>query len=62
MGLALLIGKIWFALHWKYLLIRHDGRCHSAREHFILARMTKFLRRAAEAIYGVISIVEPICP
>jgi hypothetical protein len=28
-----------------------------AREHFPLERMTNFLRRAVEAIYGVISLV-----
>ena len=62
MGLALLIGNIWIALHWKYLLQRHRGRYRVLRKHFILDRMAQFLRRAVENIYGVISSVEPISP
>jgi putative transposase len=62
MGLALLIGNIWIALHWKYLLQRHRGRYRILRKHFILDRMAQFLRRAVENIYGVISSVEPISP
>jgi putative transposase len=62
MGLALLIGNIWIALHWKYLLQRHRGRHRILRKHFILDRMAQFLRRAVEAVYGVVSSVEPISP
>jgi hypothetical protein len=62
MGLALLIGNIWIALHWKYLQIRCKGRRLIARKHFILDRMAQFLRRAVEAVYGVVSSVEPISP
>lgn len=62
MGLALLIGNIWIALHWKYLLQRHRGRYRILRKHFILDRMAQFLRRAVENIYGVVSCVEPISP
>lgn len=62
MGLALLIGNIWIALHWKYLLQRHRGRYRVLRKHFILDRMAQFLRRAVENIYGIISSVEPISP
>jgi Transposase DDE domain len=62
MGLALLIGNIWIALHWKYLLQRHRGRYRVLRKHFILDRMARFLSRAVEAIYGVVSSVEPISP
>ena len=62
MGLALLIGNIWIALHWKYLLQRHRGRYRILRKHFILDRMAQFLRRAVENIYGVIDSVEPISP
>ena len=62
MGLALLIGNIWIALHWMYLLQRHRGRYRILRKNFILDRMAQFLRRAVENIYGVISSVEPISP
>jgi putative transposase len=62
MGLALLIGNIWIALHWKYLLQRHRGQYRILRKHFILDRMAQFLRRAVENIYGVISSIEPISP
>ncbi|MGI0015981.1 MAG: transposase, partial [Nitrososphaera sp.] len=62
MGLALLIGNIWIALHWKYLLQRYRGRHRILRKHFILDRMAQFLRRAVEAVYGVISVVDQISP
>jgi hypothetical protein len=62
MGLALLIGNIWIALHWMYLLQRQRGRFRILRKDFILDRMAQFLRRAVENIYGVISSVEPISP
>lgn len=62
MGIALLIGNIWIALHWKYLLQRYRGRFRILRKHFILDRMAQFLSRAVEKIYGVVSCVEPISP
>ena len=58
-GLALLLGSMWIALHWKHLQVRGSGPRRVAREHFPLERMTNFLRRAVEAIYGVISLVQP---
>jgi hypothetical protein len=58
-GLALLLGSVWIALHWKYLQVRGSGPRRVARKHFPLERMTNFLRRAVEAIYGVISLVQP---
>lgn len=58
MGLALLIGNIWIMLHWTYLIRRGTGPRRVARKYFILDRMIQFLRRAVEAVYGVISIVD----
>ncbi len=59
MGIALLIGNIWIALHWTFLRCRGSGPRRVARQAFILPCMLQFLRRAVEAIYGVISIVDP---
>ena len=58
-GLALLLGSVWIALHWKYLQVAGSGPRRVAREHFPLERMANFLRRAVETIYGVISLVQP---
>jgi len=59
MGIALLIGNIWIALHWKFLRRRGSGPRRVARQAFILPCMLQFLRRAIEAIYGVISLISP---
>jgi hypothetical protein len=59
MGIALLIGNIWIALHWTFLRRRGSGPRRVARQAFILPCMLQFLRRAVEAIYGVISVVDP---
>jgi len=58
MGLALLINNVWIKLHWTYLVRRDKGPCRVLRKHFILDRMLQFLRRAIEAIYGVVSMVD----
>jgi putative transposase len=58
-GLALLLVNIWIALHWTFLRRRGCGPRRVARQHFTLDRMARFLSRAVEAIYGVVSIVDP---
>ena len=58
MGLALVINNIWIMLHWAYLVRRTQGPRRVARKHFIFDRMLQFLRRAIEAIYGVISMID----
>jgi putative transposase len=59
MGVAVLILNIWIALHWRFLRRRGCGPRRVAREHFTLDRMAHFLSRAVEAIYGVVSVVDP---
>lgn len=59
MGMALLIGNIWIALHWTFLRRRGSGPRRVARQAFILPCMLQFLRRTIEAIYGVISAIDP---
>jgi putative transposase len=59
MGLALLIGNIWIALHWRYLRRRGSGPRRVARQHFTLAQMAHFLVHAIEAIYGVVTVIGP---
>jgi Transposase DDE domain len=58
-GIALLIGNIWIALHWMFLRRRGSGPRRVARWAFILPCMLQFLRRTVEAIYGVISVIDP---
>lgn len=59
MGLALLIGNIWIALHWRYLRRRGSGPRRVAREYFTLAHMAHFLVHAIETIYGVVTLIGP---
>jgi hypothetical protein len=59
MGVALLIVNMWIRLHWLYLRVPAQGPRRVAREYFRLERMTRFLTRAIERIYGVISAVDP---
>jgi putative transposase len=59
MGIALLIGNLWIALHWLYLRRRGSGPRRVARQHFTLSQLAQFLRRAVEAMYGVISTIDP---
>jgi len=59
MGVALLIVNMWIRLHWLYLRIPGQGPRRVAREYFRLERMTRFLTRAIERIYVVVSAVDP---
>ena len=59
MGLALLLGSVWIALHWRYLRVPGSGPRRVLRELFTLEQMADFLRRAVEAIYGVLSQLPP---
>jgi putative transposase len=59
MGIALLIVNMWIRLHWLYLRLPGQGPRRVARARFRLERMTRFLTRAIERVYGVISAVDP---
>lgn len=59
MGLALLIVNMWIRLHWLFLRIPGRGPRRVAHWSFRLDRMTRFLTRAVERFYGVVSAVEP---
>lgn len=59
MALALLLGNIWIALHWRYLRRPGSGPRRVARHYFTLAQLAYFLCRAVEAIYQVLSTVDP---
>jgi putative transposase len=59
MAIALILGNIWIALHWRYLRRRGSGPRRVARWHFTLTQLAQFLRRAIEHIYGAISIIDP---
>jgi putative transposase len=59
MGLALVLLNVWVALQWTYLRLRGSGPRRVAGHHFTLARMARFLSRAVEAVYGVVSYVDP---
>jgi Transposase DDE domain len=58
MGVALLIVNMWIRLHWLFLRLPGRGRPRVARWHFRLERMTRFLTRAIERFYGVVTAVD----
>jgi putative transposase len=59
MGVALLIVNMWIRLHWLFLRIPGRGPRRVAQSSFRLDRMSRFLTRAVERFYGVVSAVEP---
>ena len=59
MGIVLLIVNMWIRLHWLYLRFSGQGPRRVARARFRLELMTRFLSRAIERVYGVISAVDP---
>ena len=60
MGLALLIINVWIHLHWVFLRGPGRGPRRVARSTFRLDRMTRFLTRAIERHYGVVTAVDPL--
>ena len=60
MAIALVLINIWIALQWTYLRVCGSGPRRIARQHLTLERLARFLARAVEAIYGVISLVDPL--
>jgi len=59
MAIALIIGNIWIALHWRYLRQRGSGPRRVARWHFTLTQLAAFLQRAIERLYSVVTIIDP---
>lgn len=59
MGLALLLINIWIRLHWQFLRLPGRGPRRVARWAFRLDRMVRFLTRAIERHYGVVTAVGP---
>jgi hypothetical protein len=57
MGVALLIVNMWIRLHWLYLQLGGRGPRRVARWRFRFDRMTRFLTRAIERYYGVVTAV-----
>lgn len=57
MGLALMIVNVWIRLHWLCLRLPGRGPRRVARWHFRLDRMARFLTRAIERHYGVVTAV-----
>jgi hypothetical protein len=58
MGVALLIVNMWIRLHWLYLRLPGRGPRRVARWRFRLDRMRRFLTRAVERFYGVITAID----
>jgi hypothetical protein len=58
-GVALLIVNMWVRLHWLFLRLPGRGPRRVARWRFRLDRMTRFLTRAVERFYGVVTAVAP---
>jgi hypothetical protein len=59
MGVALLIVNMWIRLHWLFLRLPGSGPRRVARWRFRLDRMSRFLTRAIERFYGVVTAVAP---
>lgn len=59
MGLALVLVNVWIHLHWRFLRVPGPGSRRVARHTFRLDRMTRFLTRAIERHYGVVTAVDP---
>jgi hypothetical protein len=59
MGVALLIVNMWICLHWLFLRLSGRGPRRVARWRFRLDRMSRFLTRAIERFYGVVTAVAP---
>ncbi len=62
LGLALLIVHMWIHLHWLYLRVPGRAPRRVARWRFRLDRMARFLTRAIERHYGVVTAVDPPVP
>lgn len=62
LGLALLIVNVWIRLHWLCLRLPGRGPRRVARWRFRLDRMARFLTRAIERHYGVVTAVDPPPP
>lgn len=58
MGVALLIVNMWIYLHWLFLRLPGRGPRRVARWRFRLDRMRRFLTRAIERFYGVVTAVD----
>lgn len=59
MGVALLIVNMGIRLHWQFLRLPGRGPRRVARWLLRLDRMTRFLTRAIERHYGVVTAVGP---
>ena len=58
MDVALLIVTMWIRLHWLFLRLPGRGPRRVARSRFRLDRMSRFLTRAIDRFYGVITAVD----
>jgi hypothetical protein len=59
MALALLLVNVWSRLQWVQLRVVGRGPRRVARWRFRLDRMARFLTRAIERYYGVVTAVDP---
>ena len=62
MGGALLIINRWIWLHWQFLRVPGRGPRRVVRAWFRLDRMARFVTRAIERHYGVVTAVDPPAP
>jgi hypothetical protein len=60
MGVALLIVTMWIRLHWLFLRLPGQGPRRVARWRLRFDRMKRFLTRAIEQFYGVVTAVNPV--
>ena len=62
MSVALLLQSLWLALHWAFLRVPGPGPRRVRAEALRFDRFKRFLIRAVEAIYGVVSALVPLLP
>lgn len=57
MALSFILLNVWVAIRWLYTQVPRRGRRTLATKRFQLTRFAKFIRRALEQLYGVVSEV-----
>lgn len=59
-ALALILVNVWITLRWRFCQIPRRGGRQIDRKRFELQRMTSFLRRAIERVYGTVDEIQAV--
>jgi putative transposase len=58
MSLGFILINLWVELRWRFCQIKQRGRRQIDTKRFELQRLTSFLNRAIQKIYGVVSFIQ----